>query len=68
MLRNGVWVVDAATLKVDRFVRTGMGAHGIYPSRDARRLFVSNRDEGTVSVLDATSLAKLALWTIPGGG
>ncbi len=68
MLRNGVWVVDATTLKVDRFVRTGMGAHGIYPSRDARRLFVSNRDEGTVSVLDATTLTKLALWTIPGGG
>jgi YVTN family beta-propeller protein len=68
MLRNGVWVVDATTLKVDRFVRTGIGAHGIYPSRDARRLFVSNRDEGTVSVLDARTLAKLALWTIPGGG
>ena len=68
MLRNGVWVVDATTLEVDRFVRTGLGAHGIYPSRDARRLFVSNRDEGTVSVLDATTLAKLALWTIPGGG
>ena len=68
MLRNGVWVVDATTLEVDRFVRTGLGAHGIYPSRDARRLFVSNRDEGTVSVLDATTLAKLALWSIPGGG
>jgi len=68
MLRNGVWVVDATTLEVDRFVRTGLGAHGIYPSRDAGRLFVSNRDEGTVSVLDSTTLEKLALWTIPGGG
>ena len=68
MLRNGVWVVDATSLRVDRFIRTGLGAHGIYPSRDARRLFVSNRDEGTVTVLDATTLAKLALWTIPGGG
>ena len=68
MLRNGVWVVDATTLEVDRFVRTGLGAHGIYPSRDAGRLYVSNRDEGTVSVLDSTTLEKLALWTIPGGG
>jgi DNA-binding beta-propeller fold protein YncE len=68
MLRNGVWVVDATSLRVDRFIRTGLGAHGIYPSRDARRLFVSNRDEGTVTVLDATTLAKRALWTIPGGG
>ena len=68
MLRNGVWVVDASTLKVSRFLRTGMGAHGIYPSRDAQRLFVSNRDEGTVTVLDSATLAKVALWTIPGGG
>jgi DNA-binding beta-propeller fold protein YncE len=68
MLRNGVGVVDATSLRVDRFIRTGLGAHGIYPSRDARRLFVSNRDEGTVTVLDATTLAKRALWTIPGGG
>ena len=68
MLRNGVWVVDATTLEVDRFVRTGLGAHGIYPSRDAGRLYVSNRDEGTVSVLDSTTLEKLALWSIPGGG
>ena len=34
----------------------GKGAHGIYPSRDARRLYVSNRDEGTVTVLDAATL------------
>ena len=68
MLRNGVWVVDAATLKVDRFIRTGLGAHGVYPSRDARRLYVSNRDAGTVSVLDSTTLATTAVWTIPGGG
>ncbi len=68
MLRNGVWVIDASTLKVDRFIRTGMGAHGIYPSRDATRLFVSNRDAGSVTVLDAGTLDKVALWKIPGGG
>jgi YVTN family beta-propeller protein len=68
MLRNGVWVIDASTLKVDRFIRTGMGAHGIYPSRDATRLFVSNRDAGSVTVLDAGTLEKVALWKIPGGG
>ena len=56
MLRNGVWVIDARTLKVARFIRTGMGAHGIYPSRDGARIFVSNRDEGTVTVLDSVTL------------
>jgi YVTN family beta-propeller protein len=68
MLRNGVWVIDATTLKVDRFVHTGLGAHGLYPARDASRIFVSNRDEGTISVLDAGTLAVVARWRIPGGG
>jgi YVTN family beta-propeller protein len=45
-----------------------MGAHGIYPSRDATRIFVSNRDAGSISVLDATTLDVTATWRIPGGG
>jgi DNA-binding beta-propeller fold protein YncE len=68
MLRNGVWVIDATTLKVSRFIHTAMGAHGIYPSRDAGRLFVSNRDAGSITVLDSATLKKVALWKIPGGG
>ncbi len=68
MLRNGVWVADARTFTVDRFIHTGKGAHGIYPSRDATRLYVTNRDEGTISVLDAATLKQVALWRIPGGG
>ena len=68
MLRNGVWVIDATTFTINRFIPTGHGAHGIYPSRDAKRLFVSNRDEGSISVLDASTLKQVALWKIPGGG
>jgi YVTN family beta-propeller protein len=68
MLRNGIWVIRASTRKVERFIRTGKGAHGIYPGRDGTRIFVSNRDEGSVSVLDATSLAITATWKIRGGG
>ena len=68
MLRNGVWVIDAATLKYSRFLPTGMGAHGIYPSRDAKRIFVANRDAGSVSVLDAHTLKQVARWKVPGGG
>ena len=68
MLRNGVWVIDARTLRVSRFLHTGMGAHGVYPSRDATRIYVTNRDEGTISVLDAATLHLVALWKIPGGG
>jgi len=68
MLRNGVWVINTATFTVDRFVHTGMGAHGIYPSRDATQIYVSNRDEGSVTVLDAATLTSVATWQIPGGG
>ena len=31
-------------------------------------MYVSNRDEGSVSVIDAGTLAVRALWRIPGGG
>ena len=68
MLRNGVWVIDAATTEYVKFIQTGKGAHSVYPSRDSKRLFVSNRDEGSISVLDAETLEILAKWTIPGGG
>jgi YVTN family beta-propeller protein len=68
MLRNGIWVIAASTRKVERFIPTGMGAHGIYPDRAGRRIFVSNRDSGSVSVLDASTLAITATWKIPGGG
>ncbi len=68
MLRNGVWLVDASRFKVRRFLPTGRGAHGVYPSRDASVLYVSNRDEGSISLVDATTLTVGAHWRIPGGG
>jgi len=68
MLRNGIWVINARTQGVERFIPTGRGAHGIYPDREGRRVFVSNRDQGSISVLDAASLAVTATWKIRGGG
>ena len=68
MLRNGIWVVSARNPRIEHFIHTGLGAHGIYPDREGRRMFVSNRDAGSVSVLDASSLAITATWKIPGGG
>jgi DNA-binding beta-propeller fold protein YncE len=65
MLRNGVWFVDARTFRLDHFVHTGLGAHGIYPSRDASRVFVSNRDAGTVTVFDATTDRPVTTWRLP---
>ena len=67
MTNGGVWEIDARTFGVVGFLPTGRGAHGLYPSRDARRLYVTNRDEGTVSVVDFASRAVVAVWAIPGG-
>jgi len=68
MNRGGIWVISSLTQRVERFIPTGKGAHGIYPDRAGRRIFVSNRGEGSVSVLDAASLSLTATWRIPGGG
>jgi len=65
---NGVWVLDGAATKVLRFIPTGKGAHGLYLSRDAKQLYVTNRHEGSVSVLDAYTGAPVTVWHIPDGG
>jgi DNA-binding beta-propeller fold protein YncE len=64
---GGVWEIDARSFRVLRFQRTGAGAHGLYPSRDARFLYVSNRSAGTVSVISFATRRIVATWTIPGG-
>jgi YVTN family beta-propeller protein len=68
MANNGVWLIDAPTMRVSEFVVTGAGAHGLYPSRDARVLYVSNRMEGSVSVLSFATRRPVAKWWLPGGG
>lgn len=63
---GGLWVIDGQATGVQRFIPTGAGAHGIYFDRQARRMFVTNRNEGSVSVLDPTSGNPITKWTIPG--
>jgi DNA-binding beta-propeller fold protein YncE len=65
---DGVWVLDGAATRVLRFIPTGMGAHGLYLSRDAQQLYVTNRHEGSISVLNAYTGADITKWHIPGGG
>jgi YVTN family beta-propeller protein len=68
MMRNGVWLVDAKKAVVTGFLQTGRGAHGLYVTRDSRSLLVTNRDEGSLSVIDLATRRVRAKWRIPGGG
>jgi YVTN family beta-propeller protein len=68
MMAGGVYTIDAASFAVTGFQPTGKGTHGLYVARDSSRLFISNRGEGSISVLDLHSGQLLTKWRIPGGG
>jgi YVTN family beta-propeller protein len=68
MASHGVWLVNARRMRKAGFIPTGAGAHGIYPSRSGRRLYVSNRGAGTISVLAPARRAVVRTWRLPGGG
>ena len=78
MHADGVHVVDGESFTKVGFIATGVGAHGLYPSRDGKRLYVANRGShkihgpkngnGSVSVIDFATEKVVATWGIPGGG
>ncbi len=78
MMADGVFVVDGDSFEKIGFIKTGVGTHGLYPSRDGTKLYISNRGtnrihgarrgKGSVSVLDFATRKVLATWPIPGGG
>jgi YVTN family beta-propeller protein len=78
MMADGVFVVDGDAFKEIGFIPTGKGTHGLYPSRDGRKLYVANRGsnkihgpahgKGSVSVIDFATRKVEANWQIPGGG
>jgi len=68
MYANGVYIIDADKFVSIGFIPTGLGAHGLYPSRDSKFLYCSNRDEGTISVISFADRKVVRKWTIPGGG
>lgn len=68
MASGGVWLIDAARMTKLRFQPTGRGAHGLYPRRDSKVLYVSNRGEGSITVLSFRTRRPIAKWHIPGGG
>ena len=65
---NGVHIIDGDSFRQIAFVPTGKGAHGLYFSRDSKYMYVSNRGEGTVSLMDMSTRKITSKWKIPGGG
>ena len=68
MHANGLWKIDGRRLKVIGFLPTGAGVHGLYPSRDAKYLYATNRGEGSISVIRFRTGKVVTKWRIPGGG
>jgi DNA-binding beta-propeller fold protein YncE len=67
MLENGVHMIDGDKFVPIGFIPTGRGAHGLYPSRDSKLLYCSNRDEGTISLISFAERKVVQKWTIPNG-
>jgi YVTN family beta-propeller protein len=78
MAADGVHVIDGDAFQQIGFVATGIGSHGLYPSRDGRQMYVINRGShdihgpknggGGVAVMDFATEQVVARWGIPGGG
>lgn len=68
MHANGVHLIDGDALRQIGFIPTGKGAHGLYVSRDSRVLYVSNREEGSISLIDLSTRKVVKKWQLPGGG
>jgi DNA-binding beta-propeller fold protein YncE len=62
--RAGVWEIDPQSFRLVGFLHTGGGAHGLYPSRDASALYVSNRTAGTISVVSFATRHVIATWSL----
>lgn len=62
-----VAVADPVDGRVVRRLRTGRGAHNLFYSPDGKQIYVTNRVEGTVSLLDSSSLETLRTYIVPNG-
>ena len=78
MHADGVHIVDGDSFMQVGFIQTSLGAHGLYPSRDGKQLYVANRGShriggsrlgnGGVVVIDFATEKIVARWPVPGGG
>jgi DNA-binding beta-propeller fold protein YncE len=62
---GGLWEIDPTTFRVIGFLKTGAGAHGLYPSRNAQIMYVSNRQAGSISVVSFATRRVIRTWQLP---
>jgi YVTN family beta-propeller protein len=68
MMADGMYEIDGDAFKVIGLIPTGKGTHGLYTSRDSKVLYISNREEGSISLLDFSQRQVVAKWELPGEG
>ena len=78
MMADGVHIVDGASFTQVGFIPSGPGTHGLYPSRDGKFLYITNRGThrihgkrkgpGSVDVMAFASEKIVSHWMIPNGG
>jgi YVTN family beta-propeller protein len=78
MKAGGLFLINGDRFTETLFLKTGVGTHGLYPSRDAKYLYIANRGskqvynrpggKGSISVLDFSTNRIVNTWPIPSGG
>ncbi|MBV1833036.1 YncE family protein [Komagataeibacter pomaceti] len=79
MHADGVFIIDGDSFRETGFIPTGVGTHGLYPSRDGTMMYVANRGShkihgpphgkaGGVSVVSFATEKVVRQWPIPHGG
>ncbi len=84
MNKGGVFLIEPDSFSEVGFIPTGVGTHGIYPSRDGKFFYVANRGcpslgcrlpgfcppngPGNIAVVDPVAKKVVAQWPIPEGG
>jgi YVTN family beta-propeller protein len=82
LITDGLYLIDGDTFTQIGFIPAGIGTHGLYPSRDGKKLYIVNRGtstippvgsfkgkaKGSIMVLDFATRQIEATWDMPGGG
>jgi YVTN family beta-propeller protein len=64
---DAVVTLDPKTGTTTGRLQTGKGAHNFWPRGDGRHWFLSNRIEGTISLLDTQDMKVVSSLRVPGG-